>query len=479
MNIRTLTMNLECEITGDQDTVIEGICYDSRQAEKGDLFFCISGFLSDGHKYAEDAVKKGAVALMVTRKLPLEVPQILVKDGRHAMAQISCVFYGNPAARLKTVGITGTNGKTTATYMIKSIAEKKGEKVGLIGTIVNMIGEKVLETERTTPEAPDLQKLIRQMADEGCTLLVMEVSSHSLDLKRVAGIHYDVGVFTNLTQDHLDYHKTLENYRVAKKILFHSSKNAVINLDDASGAYLMEGVGAKVFSYGIREKAALSAAEIEITPAGASFDMDIIGRKTHIDLKIPGLFSVYNALSAAGACTALGIAPQYIRQGLEALPSVSGRFEVLDTGNRGYTVILDYAHTPDSLQNTLQTVNEFVRGRIVTVFGCGGDRDKGKRPIMGEIAGKLSDLTIITSDNPRTEVPEDIIAQIEDGMKKTNADYICIENRREAIRYALENARKDDIIVLAGKGHETYQEINKVKYPFDEKIVVREILKAL
>ena len=337
----------------------------------------------------------------------------------------------------------------------------------------------MLETERTTPEAPDLQKLIKQMADEGCSMVVMEVSSHSLDLKRVEGMRYDVGVFTNLTQDHLDYHLTLENYREAKKLLFKISDNAVLNADDAAGAYMGEGVDTKIYRYGIREKADLFASEIEITPAGASFDMSILGEKIHIDLKIPGLFSVYNSLSAAGACTALGMSARHIKEGLETLPSVSGRFEVLDTGNRGYTVILDYAHTPDSLQNTLQTVNEFVRGRIVTVFGCGGDRDRTKRPIMGEIAGNLSGFTIITSDNPRTEVPADIITQIEEGMKRTNADYICIENRKEAIRYALENARQDDIIVLAGKGHETYQEINKVKYPFDEKVVVREILQAL
>ena len=479
MDIRTLIKDLECEIIGDQSTIIEGISYDSRQVKKGDLFFCISGFSSDGHQYAADAVKKGAAALMVTRRLALDIPQILVKDDRRSMALISCAFYEYPAKRMKMIGITGTNGKTTTTYMIKSIAEKKGEKVGLIGTIVNMIDDKVIETERTTPEAPDLQKLIRQMAVEGCSTVVMEVSSHSLDLKRVEGIRYDVGVFTNLTQDHLDYHKTLENYSNAKKILFTNSENAVINTDDAAGAFMQDNIDAKVYRYGIREKADLSASEIEITPAGASFDMDIIGQKTHIDLKIPGLFSVYNSLSAAGACTAIGIAPQFIKEGLETLPSVAGRFEVLETGNRGYTVILDYAHTPDSLQNTLQTVNEFVRGRIVTVFGCGGDRDRGKRPIMGEIAGRLSSFTIITSDNPRTEVPADIIAQIEDGMKRTNAAYICIENRKEAIRYALENARQDDIIVLAGKGHETYQEINKVKYPFDEKVIVREILEAL
>jgi UDP-N-acetylmuramoyl-L-alanyl-D-glutamate--2,6-diaminopimelate ligase len=474
-----LATGLDCEIIGDQYTGIEGISYDSRRVKKGDLFFCISGFSNDGHQYAQDAVDNGAAALMVTRKLQIEVPQIVVKDDRLSMALISCAFYGYPSRRLKMVGITGTNGKTTTTYMIKSIAEKKGEKVGLIGTIVNMIGDKVLETERTTPEAPDLQNLIRQMADEGCSMVVMEVSSHSLDLKRVEGMRFDVSIFTNLTQDHLDYHKTLENYRNAKKIIFHVSNNAVINIDDAAGDYMADNIKANVYRYGIREKADLNASEIEITPAGASFDMNIKGAKTHIDLKIPGLFSVYNSLSAAGACTALGMEAQYIKEGLETLPSVSGRFEVLDTGNRGYTVILDYAHTPDSLQNTLQTVNEFVRGRIVTVFGCGGDRDKGKRPIMGEIAGKLSSFTIITSDNPRTEVPADIIAQIEDGMKRTNADYICIENRREAIQYALENARRDDIIVLAGKGHETYQEINKVKYPFDEKVVVRDILKKL
>lgn len=479
MELQKLCGGLECEIIGDAKTNIAGISYDSRDVKKGDLFFCIKGFSSDGHQYAKEVVEKGAAALMVSKKLAFDIPQILVKDDRKIMAQIACEFYGHPSKSIKLVGITGTNGKTTTTYMIKSIAEKCAEKVGLIGTIVNMIGDKVLKTERTTPEAPDLQKLIRQMADDGCGIVVMEVSSHSLDLKRVEGMYYDVGVFTNLTQDHLDYHKTLENYKEAKKILFKKSDYAVINADDAAGEYMQEGIHAKVLKYGIREEADLTATEIEITPAGASFDTFILGEKTHIDLKIPGLFSVYNSLSAAGACTALGIDAKYIKQGLEMLPSVSGRFEVLDTGNKGFTVILDYAHTPDSLQNTLQTVNEFVRGRIVTVFGCGGDRDRAKRPIMGEIAGKLSDFTIITSDNPRTEVPADIIVQIEEGMKKTNADYICIENRKAAIRYALENARKDDIIILAGKGHETYQEINKVKYPFDEKIIVHDILNAL
>jgi len=478
LDLRSLVRNLECKIIGDENTKVDGLAYDSRRVSKGDLFFCISGFSADGHNYAQSAVENGASALMVTRVLDINVPQILVSDDRQAMAAIACEFFGHPSKRLKTIGVTGTNGKTTTTYMCKSIAEKSGKKVGLIGTIVNMIGDKVLETERTTPEAPDLQRLIAQMADEGCDVVVMEVSSHSLDLKRVEGIHYDGGVFTNLTQDHLDYHKTFENYRDAKKILLKNCSNAVINMDDAYGSYMAEGIDAKVYRCGIRESADLSAREIEITPAGASFDMVLLKDKIHIDLKIPGLFSVYNSLSAAGACTAIGIPPYFIKEGLETLPSVSGRFEVLDTGSRGYTVILDYAHTPDSLENTLQTVNEFVRGRIITVFGCGGDRDRTKRPIMGEIAGMLSDYSIITSDNPRTEIPSEIILQIEEGMKKTGADYICIENRREAIRFALENARKDDIIVLAGKGHETYQEINKVKYPFDEKIIVRELLNS-
>jgi UDP-N-acetylmuramoyl-L-alanyl-D-glutamate--2,6-diaminopimelate ligase len=476
--LRSLVRNLECSIIGDENIEVNGLAYDSRRVKKGDLFFCISGFSTDGHNYAASAVENGAAALMVTRNLDLDVPQILVSDDRKAMADIACEFWGHPSRKLKTVGVTGTNGKTTTTYMCKSIAEKSGKKVGLIGTIVNMIGDRVLETERTTPEAPDLQRLIAEMADEGCDIVVMEVSSHSLDLKRVEGIRYNVGIFTNLTQDHLDYHKTFENYRDAKKILFENADNAVINMDDSYGGYMAEGIGAKVYRCGIRESADLSAKDIEITPAGASFDMAVLKDRIHIDLKIPGLFSVYNSLSAAGAMTALGIPPHFIKEGLETLPSVSGRFEVLDTGNRGYTVILDYAHTPDSLENTLTTVNEFARGRIITVFGCGGDRDRTKRPIMGEIAGRLSNFSIITSDNPRTEIPSEIISQIEEGMKKTGSDYICIENRREAIRYALENARKDDIIVLAGKGHETYQEINKVKYPFDEKIIVREILES-
>ncbi len=463
-------------IVGNAQTEIKSVAYDSRKVEKGALFFCISGYKTDGHEYARAAVDNGAAALMVTRLLDIDVPQVVVDNAREAMARISREFYGKPDERLAMIGITGTKGKTTTTYMIKSVMETAGKKMGLIGTIVNMIGAKELHTDRTTPESPDLFKLLRQMADEGCDAVVMEVSSHSLYLGRVAGIRYDVGVFTNLSRDHLDFHETVENYMAAKKRLFYASKNAAVNADDAAASYMLDGIGIGRLTYGIKEKADVFARNIEITPKGVSFDLCGACGMIPIDLNIPGIFSVYNALSAASACMLLGVGLETIKTGLEAMPRVAGRFEVLDTGNRPFTIILDYAHTPDSLENTLITVKGFARGRVVTVFGCGGDRDRGKRPMMGEISGRLSAFTIITSDNPRTEDPFAIIEEIKKGIERTDGAYTCIENRREAIRYAIRNAQADDIIVLAGKGHETYQEINGVKHPFDEKVVVKELL---
>ncbi len=464
------------QVFGDDRIDITSVTYDSRQVCPGALFFCISGFKTDGHNYAKNAVDNGAVALVVTRRLDIDVTQILVEDSRVAMALISRTFYGKPDESLHMIGVTGTNGKTTTTYMIKSILECAGRKTGLIGTIVNMIGAQTLPTERTTPESPDLFALLRHMADEGCNSVVMEVSSHSLELARVTGIMFDVGVFTNLTQDHLDFHLTFDNYLAAKKKLFYVSKNAAINADDAVSPRIMDGIDINWCSFGIKERADVYARNIEITPRGVTFDLCTRQGMLPLRLKIPGIFSVYNSLSAATACLLLDIGLETIKTGLEAMPSVAGRFEVLDTGNRPFTLILDYAHTPDSLENTLLTVREFARGRIITVFGCGGDRDKGKRPIMGEIAGHLSAFVVITSDNPRTEEPLSIIGEIEAGIKKTKCEYRCIENRREAIRYALHSARPEDIIVLAGKGHETYQEICGVKYPFDEKVVVQELL---
>ena len=463
-------------IIGDAQTEISSLAYDSRKVCEGALFFCISGFKTDGHNYAQSAADAGAAALMVTRKLDIDVPQILVSDARAAMASISRTFYGRPDERLKMIGITGTKGKTTTTYMIKSILEHAGKKTGLIGTIVNMIGGQSLPTDRTTPESPDLFALLARMADEACEAVVMEVSSHSLELCRVFGITFDVGIYTNLSRDHLDFHENFENYMAAKKKLFAVSRRAAVNADDHAAAYMMDGVDIDWRSYGIKEKADVCARNIEITPRGVTFDICAAQMMLPLCLRIPGIFSVYNALAAATACLLLGERLETIKKGLEAMPGVAGRFEVLETGGQPYTVILDYAHTPDSLENTLRTVKTFVRGRIITVFGCGGDRDTGKRPIMGEIAGKLSTYVVLTSDNPRTEDPLKILSQIENGIKSTDCEYTIIENRRQAIRYALQTAQADDIIVLAGKGHETYQEIAGVKHPFDEKVVVAELL---
>ena len=466
----------DMELIGNGDTKIAAVEYDSRKVCKGALFFCISGFKTDGHLYAPEAVAKGAAALMVTHRLKLDVPQIVVEDARRAMALIAREFYGRPDERLKMVGITGTNGKTTTTYMIKSVLEHAGKKTGLIGTIINMIGQQELPTERTTPESPDLFALLARMADEGCEAVVMEVSSHSLALGRVSGITFEVGVFTNLTQDHLDFHETFDRYRAAKKKLFYACRTAAVNTDDGAADYMMDGIEIDWRTYGIKEKADVFAKNIEITPRGVTYDLCYGTAMLPLSIRIPGIFSVYNSLSAATACMLLGEKPEAIKTGLEAMPSVAGRFEVLDTGERPYTIILDYAHTPDSLENTLRTVASFARGRIIPVFGCGGDRDRGKRPIMGEIAGTLSTFAVITSDNPRTEDPLSIIRAVEEGMKRTECPYICIENRREAIWYAIDNAQANDVIVLAGKGHETYQEVNGVKHPFDEKVVVAELL---
>lgn len=475
MKLADLCLEGMC-IIGDDQIKITSVTYDSRKVCKGALFLCISGFKTDGHKYAQSAVENGAVALMVTRKLDIDVPQILVDDARVAMAHISREFYGRPDKELTMIGITGTNGKTTTTYMIKSVLEYSGKKTGLIGTIINMIGEEELKTDRTTPESPDLFALLRRMVDEGCAAVVMEVSSHSLALGRVAGITFDVSIFTNLTQDHLDFHQTFDNYMAAKKKLFESSKSGAINLDDSAATYMMKELDINWCGYGIKEKKDVYAKNIEITPKGVTFDLCCNQGMLPLCMKIPGIFSVYNSLAAATACLLLKEPLETIKTGLEAMPCVAGRFEVLDTGSRPYTIILDYAHTPDSLENTLLTIKEFARGRIIPVFGCGGDRDKGKRPMMGEIAGKLSTFAIITSDNPRSEDPDVIIREIETGMIKTDCPYICIENRRQAIQYAIENAVVEDIIVLAGKGHETYQEIGGVKNPFDEKVVVKELL---
>ena len=479
MKLKDLLKGLTYSAIGSLDQEVTGVQYDSRKVQQGDLFFCIKGFETDGHRYAKQAVQAGAVALVVSAIQDVDVPQIIVEDGREAMALISAAFYGHPAKQLRMIGVTGTNGKTSITYMLKNIFEQEGSKVGLMGTIANQIGDKVLHTERTTPESLDLQRLLRQMVDEGVDTVVMEVSSHSLVLKRVAGILFEGAIFTNLTQDHLDFHGTFEDYAAAKAILFRHAKKVAINLDDAYGAYMAAAAVGEVSTYGVEKEVDVTAKNIDLAPNGSRFVLTAAGVRLPIWLHIPGMFSVYNALASISLCLALGVDLMHIKMGLEALENVPGRFQRLDTRGGNYTVILDYAHTPDSLESTLKTVRGFAKGRVVCVFGCGGNRDNTKRPIMGEIAGRLADFTIVTSDNPRFEEPGEIIRQILPGVEKSKSKYVVVENRREAVRYALEHVEEGDVIVLAGKGHEDYQEIKGVKHPFDERVVVAELLDEL
>lgn len=461
-----------------EDTDICSIEYDSRRVKKGSLFCCIVGAMFDGHSFAQSALDSGATALLVERKLPLPAPQIVVKNARKAMAEMAAAFYGYPQREMMMLGVTGTNGKTTTTYMVKAIAEQAGKKVGVIGTIRNLIGNESIHTDRTTPESVDLFRILRMMADAHVDLVVMETSSHALEQFRVHGIKFDVGLFTNLTQDHLDYHKSFDNYLAAKKTLFLNSKKAVINVDDPYSGRMMEGLAIPFMTFGVRDRADISATDIDITTDGVRFDLHTPEGEVFLNLAIPGLFSVFNAMGAAGMALAGGMKLSAVKAGLESLTSVSGRLEPVKT-NRDFSVFVDYAHTPDALENVLKTVQQFAKGRVICVFGCGGDRDRAKRPIMGEIAGRFSELAVITSDNPRTEDPMAIIETIEEGVKRSGTKYAVIENRKEAIRYALSVAQGDDVIMIAGKGHENYQEIKGTKYHFDDKEIVEELLSEL
>ena len=457
-----------------EDFEITGIAYDSRNVLPGNVFVCIKGFETDGHKYAASAVENGAALIIAEDKINVNVPVIYVKDSRKTIAQMAAQFYGNPSEKFRLVGVTGTNGKTTITYLLKSILDEAGKRVGVIGTNQNIIGDKVLITQSTTPTTPnalELQQLFAEMAQSEAEYVVMEVSSHALELDRVYGCRCDVGIFTNLTQDHLDFHKTMENYYKAKAKLFTMCKKGVVNSDDEYGMRIANEASCEIIKAGLEDGCDLKAENIKITARGTDFDMIYKGEKYPVNLRIPGKFSVYNAICAAGAAIELGIDIATIQKGLAAAAGVLGRVEVVPT-DTDYTVIIDYAHTPDGLENIINCVQGFAQGRVITVFGCGGDRDSTKRPIMGEIAGRLSDFSIITSDNPRTEDPQKIVDQIEDGMKKTDGKYICITDRREAIGYALDNAKAGDVIILAGKGQETYQIIGKEKFDFDERVEV-------
>lgn len=451
------------------DQEITGISYDSRTVKPGQLFVAVTGFASDGHRFIHMAMEKGAAAVLCQRMPEGNEPYVQVTDTRLALALASANYFGHPAKRMQFIGVTGTNGKTTTTYLLKHILEKtRNAKVGLVGTIQNMIGDQVLETEHTTPESYELQKLFYEMAEAGCTHVVMEVSSHALALQRVAGIHFAVGMFTNLTQDHLDFHGTMEKYRSAKAILFRNCDVGVYNLDDAASEKIMAEATCRPLTYGQHHAADLMAEHTVLHSDSVEFTARYGAQQVPVHLGIPGGFTVYNALCVLGAALALGIALPEAAEALATAHGVKGRVEVVPTPGTGYTVLIDYSHTPDSLENVLSSVRGYCKGRVISVFGCGGDRDATKRPIMGEIGARLSDIAVVTSDNPRTEDPNRIIEQVLAGIPD-QSNCVVEENRREAIRKAMELAEKDDIIVLCGKGHETYQIIGTEKTHLDER----------
>ena len=454
----------------DLELEVETVYYDSRKVSANSLFVAISGFAADGNRFIPMALEKGAVAVVTAKKPQGDVPYILVENDRLALALIGANFYGHPAQSMTMIGITGTNGKTSATLLLKQVLEKTlGAKVGLIGTMENLVGDEVIPTERTTPESLELQGLFARMRDAGCTHVVMEVSSHALTLDRVGGIHFQVAAFTNLTEDHLDFHKTMDEYCAAKAELFGRCDAAVINADDGYAPRMLAKAACPVITTSVVGKGDLIAENLELQSEGIRFTARMGQERSDVRLPIPGRFTVYNALTVMGIADRLGISLADCAAALAAAAGVKGRVEVVPTPGTDYSVLIDYAHTPDGLENVISSVKYFCKGRVITVFGCGGDRDPMKRPIMGEIGVKLSDIAVITSDNPRTEDPEAIIGDILKGVDPAMGEYKVVTDRRKAIRYAMDIAKKDDIIILAGKGHETYQEIHGVKHHLDER----------
>ncbi|PAB58824.1 UDP-N-acetylmuramoyl-L-alanyl-D-glutamate--2,6-diaminopimelate ligase [Anaeromicrobium sediminis] len=470
------------DTSGDLNVEINNICYDSRNIKEGDLFVCVKGFKVDGHKYIDSVIKKGAKALVVEDEVNLEgVTLVKVSNSRKAMARIGANFYGNPTNQMEVIGITGTNGKTTITYLINSILDNKNVKSGIIGTICHKILNREYKANNTTPEAFELQKMFKEMKNADVDVAIMEVSSHSIELNRVDSINFSIGIFTNLTKDHLDYHEDMNNYYEAKKKLFFMTNKAnIINVDDPYGKKLVEELESthiETITYGIDNECDIKAENMSITPKGASFTLVTPKFSGEIKLNTPGKFSIYNGLAAASAAYILGYSFKDIKEGLENNKGVSGRFEKVEN-SKGYNVIVDYSHTPDSLENALMTAKEFSKGKIITVFGCGGDRDRTKRPMMGNIAGKLSDYVVITSDNPRSEEPNSILDHIEKGIIETNCEYKKIVDRKEGIREAIKMAKKDDVVLIAGKGHETYQILGDKTIDFDDRLVAKAIIEG-
>lgn len=471
MKLHELLQGIEVlEQNADPELELTGVSYDSRSTAPGELFAAISGYATDGHRFIPAALARGAACVLCEHDMPEHTPWVRVRDARAALAQLGCNWFGHPAERLCMIGVTGTNGKTTVTCLVKHVLEQTlGAKVGLIGTIENRIGDTVVPTERTTPESFALQGLLRQMLDAGCTHVVMEVSSHALALHRVDGIPFTVGAFTNLTEDHLDFHKTMEAYGAAKARLFRLCRTGVLNADDPAYRTMLQGATCTPLLVGTGKDAALRAEQVQLAPDHVAMGVREGEKAAHVRVGIPGRFTVSNALLTLGIARALGIGLEDACRALGTAAGVKGRIEVVPTPGRDYTVLIDYAHTPDGLENILRSVRDFCRGRLIVLFGCGGDRDRTKRPIMGEIAARLANVLVVTSDNPRTEEPMAIIREILAGIPQTEKPVYVEENRRRAIRMTLRFAQKDDMIVLAGKGHETYQVLGTEKIHFDER----------
>ncbi len=478
-NLSQLLEGCEAAPGLDREVAVSGIAYRSDAVRAGDAFFCIPGFKADGHSFAEDAVARGAAALVCARPLAIAVPQCVVPDTRRALALASARFYGEPSRSMDVVGITGTNGKTTTTYLLDSILRVAGRTTGIVGTVETRIAGQRLVSANTTPESADLQSLLARMRDTGVTGVSMEVSSHAIDLHRVDGVRFAVAAFTNLTQDHLDYHKTLEEYWTVKRRLFTDLEVAerVVNIDDPRGRDLADEVAAG-WTVGRDERAVVRALDERPGPASTAFALVTPVGQASVDLPLAGAYNVSNALVAAGCALALGIGLEDVVAGLVNAPQVPGRLERVDEG-QPFTVLVDYAHTPDSLAKAIDAVRAVTTGRVITVFGCGGDRDPEKRPLMGVAAGEGSDEVVVTSDNPRSEDPVGIILAIEDGLRPTRTPYRVEIDRRAGIRAALEIAAEGDTVLIAGKGHEDYQIFADRRIHFDDREVAREELRSL
>ncbi len=469
---------------------VDGLAYHSAAVEEEDLFVAIRGFAADGHDFLPEALERGAAAIMVENleKVPSSAPGrvtvIQSANTRMAMALVADEFYRHPSGRLKLVGVTGTNGKTTTTHLVENICKRAGKFTGLVGTVSYRIGKREIPVGRTTPESVDLQRILAEMANEAVEVVSMEVSSHALDLHRVDGCDFAVGVFTNLSQDHLDYHGDMEHYYYAKRQLFTGEERRIrvekiaVNLDDPYGRRLIDELGGEIFTFGTSEEAMLRGELLSMNLKGSKIRLSTESEDIQIETQLVGRFNLYNILAAASASLLLGLGWESIAAGIETCSGVPGRFQAVDEG-QDFAVIIDYAHTPDSLKKAIIACREIARGRVITVFGCGGDRDVGKRPLMGRYSGELSDYTVITSDNPRSEEPESIIGQIEEGIREVAGPdrYELVVDRRLAISRALEMARSGDVVLVAGKGHEQGQIFADRIIPFDDFTVASELLR--